>query len=111
MTGGCVVVLGKTGRNFAAGMSGGTAFVYDPEDDFEWHCNQEMVGLERVVESADISLLNNLIRNHHRLTQSPVAQYILDHWAESLPHFVKVMPTDYKRALEQLKAETAQEAS
>jgi len=107
MTGGRVVVLGSTGRNFAAGMSGGVAYVYDEAGDFgSTRCNMEMVELESVVESDDIMELRGLIEEHARYTGSAVAQQLLDQWTDALPRFVKVMPTDYKRALERIARES-----
>ena len=133
MTGGVVVCLGPTGRNFAAGMSGGIAYVLDEEGNFAKRCNQSMVELEpippedaalealyhqggdlathgRVDVSHDMTRfdalrLRQLVERHLAYTGSPVAQGLLDHWAESLPKFVKVMPVDYRRALTQLLAE------
>jgi glutamate synthase (NADPH/NADH) large chain len=100
MTGGRVVVLGPTGRNFAAGMSGGIAYVLAPDRAaFELNCNLAMVNLEDVVQENDISELVELIREHHRLTGSVVAARLLDKWNEVRPKFVKVIPTDYQRAL------------
>jgi glutamate synthase (NADPH/NADH) large chain len=100
MTGGRVVILGSTGRNFAAGMSGGVAYVWDPQQAFPERCNQEMVALEAVIDGNDISELRKLIERHQRLTGSEVARQILDSWETQLGAFVKVMPTDYKRVLE-----------
>jgi glutamate synthase (NADPH) large chain len=100
MTGGRVAVLGRAGRNFAAGMSGGIAYVLDEAGDFEKNrCNLEMVELEKVNESQDIADLRAMIENHFQYTRSAVARRILDDWGELLPKFVKVMPIDYKRAL------------
>jgi glutamate synthase domain-containing protein 3 len=99
MTGGCVVVLGPTGRNFAAGMSGGIAYVWDPNGDFLTRCNLGTVELEKVEAAADKAELHNLLSLHHRYTGSTVAKKVLDSWPESLGQFVKVMPTDYKRVL------------
>ncbi|MFO0179738.1 MAG: glutamate synthase large subunit [Planctomyces sp.] len=104
MTGGRAVVLGPTGRNFAAGMSGGVAWVYDPHDRFLTNCNLEMVELERVTDEADEAELRTLIENHCRFTGSTVARHILDTWNRSLPLFQRVMPTDYRRALQELAA-------
>ena len=101
MTGGRVVVLGPTGRNFAAGMSGGIAYVYDPEGDFEGRCNTESVFLELVEEDEEAELLG-MIRKHLEYTGSEVAKRILEDWTESLPGFVKVIPKDYKRMLEHI---------
>ncbi|MFN0197874.1 MAG: glutamate synthase large subunit [Planctomycetaceae bacterium] len=99
MTGGRVVVLGPTGRNFAAGMSGGIAYVYDPDDEFLPNCNMEMVDLEHVVDEGDVVELQELIENHRKFTGSAVAERILSDWEATLPLFRKVMPVDYKRAL------------
>lgn len=105
MTGGRVVILGKTGRNFAAGMSGGIAYVLDEESDFgEFRCNAEMVELESVVAKADIEGLRMMIENHYKYTGSEKARQVLDNWDETLERFVKIMPTDYKRALAQLES-------
>jgi glutamate synthase (NADPH/NADH) large chain len=104
MTGGRAVVLGPTGRNFAAGMSGGVAWVYDPHDRFLTNCNLEMVELERVTDEADESELRALIENHFRYTGSTVAGHILETWNRSLPLFQRVMPTDYRRALQEMAA-------
>lgn len=100
MTGGVVVVLGKTGRNFAAGMSGGVAYVYDPENQFSNYCNKELVDFDPL-EEADQKELQSLIQNHHQHTQSKVAQIILKNWVQELKHFIKVMPRDYKRVLQE----------
>jgi len=105
MTGGRVVILGKTGRNFAAGMSGGIAYVYDPEGRFPKDCNLEMVSLERVEEEQEADELLSMIEKHRRYTSSNVAAKIISDWDNCLPHFVKVYPHDYKRALEERKAE------
>ena len=99
MTGGRVVVLGKTGRNFGAGMSGGVAYVWDRDQDFRKQCNDETYELEAVIDEADIAELKHLISRHLQYTDSPVARAILENWDSSLPQFVKVMPTDYKRVL------------
>ncbi len=107
MTGGRAVVLGPTGRNFAAGMSGGVAYVFDPGDRFLVNCNLEMVELEKVVDPTDEEELQTLIRNHLKYTGSTVAANILSHWDTALGQFHKVMPIDYKRALKELTAEKA----
>jgi len=111
MTGGMVVVLGPTGRNFAAGMSGGTAYVYDPNGSFSDHCNTDMVELEKVQERGDVDALKALIDKHAIYTGSTTANGLLDDWAASVGAFVKVMPTDFKRVLEERKlaAEIAQD--
>ncbi len=108
MTGGRVVVLGATGRNFAAGMSGGTAYVLDPDGQFTAHrCNREMVDLEAVEPGDDAAGLRDLITRHRDLTESSAAARILADWDASRPQFVKVMPVEFKRALEKLAAEKA----
>ncbi|MBW9334382.1 glutamate synthase subunit alpha [Herbaspirillum sp. RU 5E] len=126
MTGGTVVVLGNTGRNFAAGMSGGIAYVYDPEGDFAGKCNTSMVSLEKVLSDTeqeqtlgrdiwhsllrggerqtDEAILRGLIERHFKYTGSTRARYLLDNWAASRAKFVKVFPTEYKRALAELAA-------
>ena len=98
MTGGRVVILGPTGRNFAAGMSGGIAYVLDAEDRFAARCNTELVGFDEI-DATDAIELHALIEEHHLRTLSAVAARILEGWDEWLPRFVKVMPHDYKRAL------------
>ena len=103
MTGGRVIVLGKTGINFAAGMSGGIAFVLDESQLFDTRCNLEMVDLESVTEPHDIEFLQTQIRKHFAYTQSPLAKHILENWQEYLPFFVKVMPVDYRRALQRME--------
>jgi len=109
MTGGRVVVLGKTGVNFAAGMSGGIAYVLDENQLFDTKCNLEMVDLEPVVEEEDKKLLLACVTNHVRYTQSAHARRILDDWTEMLPRFVKVMPIDYKSALERIRKDQSRE--
>jgi len=126
MTGGTVVVLGNTGRNFAAGMSGGIAYVYDPDGDFAGKCNTAMVSLEKVLSDTeqeqtvnrdiwhslsrggerqtDEAILRGLIERHFKYTGSTRARYLLDNWAASRAKFVKVFPTEYKRALAELAA-------
>ncbi|MFJ3047592.1 glutamate synthase-related protein [Herbaspirillum chlorophenolicum] len=126
MTGGTVVVLGNTGRNFAAGMSGGIAYVYDPDGDFAGKCNTAMVALDKVlsdteqeasldrnvwhslerggVRQTDEAILRGLIERHFKYTGSTRARYLLDNWAASRTKFVKVFPTEYKRALAELAA-------
>jgi glutamate synthase (ferredoxin) len=103
MTGGRVVVIGRTGRNFAAGMSGGIAYVLDEVGDFKRRCNSGMVDLEVLAAGDDVEHVQELLRRHVRYTQSSVAQRILDRWEETQPKFVKVMPRDYKRALQAMK--------
>jgi glutamate synthase (NADPH/NADH) large chain len=103
MTGGKVVVLGATGRNFAAGMSGGIAYILDETGNFSQHCNQEMVDLDQMVDLLEIAELKALIERHAKHTGSARAKLILARWSEYLPCFVKVIPRDYKRVLETLK--------
>ena len=98
-----VVILGPTGRNFAAGMSGGTAYVYDPAGSFSSNCNTDMVELERVEERGDVDALKALIDKHAIYTGSTKANALLDDWAGSVSAFIKVMPTDFKRVLEEQK--------
>jgi hypothetical protein len=103
MTGGRAVILGSTGRNFAAGMSGGVAYVWDPQQDFAMKCNAGTVDLEAIEEDEDIVELREMIELHQEYTGSPVAARILDQWPMSVQQFVKVMPTDYKRVLAERK--------
>ncbi|KAK1302529.1 hypothetical protein QJS10_CPB12g01099 [Acorus calamus] len=109
MTGGTVVVLGKTGRNFAAGMSGGIAYVLDVDDNFRSRCNHELVDLDKVEEEEDIMILRMMIQQHQRHTGSELASDILLNFDNLLPKFVKVFPRDYKRVLGNMKAEKAAE--
>ncbi|MCJ0764997.1 glutamate synthase-related protein [Variovorax terrae] len=120
MTGGTVAVLGKTGRNFAAGMSGGIAYVYDEDGQFAKRCNTAMVSLDKVLPSAeqqasmdkaiwhrgqtDEAQLKKLLEEHNRWTGSKRARELLDHWAEARAKFVKVFPNEYKRALGEIHA-------
>jgi glutamate synthase (ferredoxin) len=99
MTGGRVVVLGSTGRNFGAGMSGGIAYVFDAEGDFKSRCNLGMVDLEPLDQAADIGVVRDLIERHVALTGSPYAARFLAEWIDVQSRFVKVMPKDYKRVL------------
>jgi glutamate synthase (NADPH/NADH) large chain len=99
MTGGTVVVLGDTGRNFAAGMSGGIAYVYDVKGRFEKNCNKEMVDLEPVGDE-DAVVLKSMIEKHLQYTGSAVAKFVLDDFENQLQHFIKVFPKDYKKALQ-----------
>ncbi|NBP90154.1 MAG: glutamate synthase subunit alpha, partial [Opitutae bacterium] len=102
MTGGRVVVLGETGRNFAAGMSGGVAYILDEKADFAVRCNKQMVGLEKL-EERDLSELKDLIQRHADLTGSKKAAKIIADWKNYSTKFVKVMPKDYKRVLEAIE--------
>ena len=103
MTGGRAVILGPTGRNFAAGMSGGVAYVWDPQNRFNVRCNTETVELESVEDPSDIDELRRLIELHRQYTGSSVASRVLEDWPRALSQFVKVMPTDYKRVLAERK--------
>ena len=108
MTGGRVVILGPTGRNFAAGMSGGVAYLFDPDDQLLSNINLELVVMEQVEEAADVEELKELISTHANLTESSLAQRILDDWEVSLKSFKKVIPTLYREILQQkLAASTA----
>ena len=120
MTGGVVLVLGPTGRNFAAGMSGGIAYVYDPDDRFTARCNTAQVDLEKIIDDGtvvsdealgnmlafDAQRLKKLIENHATLTGSTRAKGILDDWDNQLQNFIKIMPVDYRKALQQMQSET-----
>ena len=106
MTGGLVIVLGKTGVNFAAGMSGGLAYIYDTDGDFETKCNKEMVDLEGLT-SDDEAILDAMIKKHLEATGSEVAKFILDNWSSESSKFIKVFPTDYKRILNERKNKEA----
>jgi glutamate synthase (NADPH/NADH) large chain len=108
MTGGTVVVLGRTGRNFAAGMSGGMAFVFDESNEFARLCNKSMVELSAVALS-DRALLKTLIQNHARLTGSARAKHVLARWEQTLRHFVCVIPTEYRKALLEQSGAVARE--
>src|SRR3954453_8883529 len=106
MTGGVVVVLGSVGRNFAAGMSGGSAFVWDPNQTFRSKCNMDMVELEPLAEESDLWLVHGLIEDHVRLTGSPRGKKLLDNWDHLVARFVKVMPIEYKKVLERRRSTT-----
>jgi len=109
MTGGRVIILGKTGVNFAAGMSGGVAYVYDETQLFDTRCNLEMVDIEPVVDSEDIQFLRTMITRHIDYTDSKQGKLLMESWEESLPNFVKVMPLDYRQALERIKERETKE--
>ncbi|MBP6638453.1 MAG: glutamate synthase subunit alpha, partial [Sulfuritalea sp.] len=124
MTGGTVAVLGLTGRNFAAGMSGGIAYVYDVDGMFAKRCNMAMVALEKVLPEAeqaddgtrhrgrsDEAQLKQMIEDHARLAGSERAQEILADWAKARGKFVKVFPNEYRRALKELEAARLKEAA
>src|SRR3954454_23759714 len=103
MTGGRVVVLGPTGRNFAAGMSGGIAYFLDEVGSFPRLCNQEMVKLYKLEDEEEIELVRTMIRQHVEYTKSERAQYVLANWGDLVHRFVKVYPNDYRRVLETQK--------
>ncbi len=108
MTGGCVVVLGPTGVNFGAGMSGGIAFVWDEDHLFDRRCNLDMVDLDPVEQAEDAALLRAMIEEHAERTGSRRARQILEHFDEALPNFVKVFPMEYRRVLGQMTREDAE---
>jgi glutamate synthase (ferredoxin) len=103
MTGGKVLVLGKTGRNFAAGMSGGVAYILDEQGDCATRCNTQMVGLETLTDPSEIAEVRQVIQNHADYTQSQKARQVLNNWDEMVSQFVKVMPRDYKRVLQAIQ--------
>ena len=111
MTGGRAVILGPTGRNFAAGMSGGIAYVWDPQNSFDGLCNTEMVELETVDDAVEAAELRYMITRHADLTGSSVAARILRDWSGNLRRFVRVMPIDYKRVLKEKELELGQAAA
>ena len=110
MTGGRVVVIGPVGRNFAAGMSGGVAYVLDEQGVFPGLCNQEMVDLEPLIDEEDVAEVRRLIEAHVRHTGSDKGEDVLARWDELQDAFVKVMPVDYRRALQEMAARAAEEA-
>ena len=101
MTGGRVVVLGPTGRNFAAGMSGGVAYVWNPSGNFDFYCNMEMVELSLVEDTRSRKELHELIRKHYHYTGSPLAGQMLDHWDRYGEEFIEVVPIEYKKVLQE----------
>ena len=103
MTGGRVVVIGKTGRNFAAGMSGGIAYVLDEQGDFKINCNEGMVDLDKLTDDEDCQCVKTLLTKHIHFTKSVVAKNILDNWERYQSKFIKVMPKDYKRVLNAIR--------
>ena len=105
MTGGRVVVLGETGRNFAAGMSGGIAYVLSRDSRFETLCNTSMVDLEELDDPEEQAFVKGLIEKHYTLTDSPKAKSVLDDWHKAVGSFVKVMPIEYRRVLDELERE------
>ena len=107
MTGGRVLVLGSTGKNFAAGMSGGIAYVLDENKDFKNKCNLEMVGLEKITNKNEKEWLKNLLLEHYNFTNSEIAKRLLNIWEKTLSSIIKVMPKEYKLILEQKKTKAA----
>jgi glutamate synthase (NADPH/NADH) large chain len=105
MTGGRLIVIGDVGRNFAAGMSGGIAYVYDKKGNFDFYCNRGMVELSFVEEKDDIDFIKKYLRKHIDYTDSSNAKNILENWNENLHKFIKVIPLEYKRALQEIKLE------
>jgi glutamate synthase domain-containing protein 3 len=103
MTGGRVVILGKTGRNFAAGMSGGIAYVFDTEHALERLCNKDMVDLETMTDEDKLEV-KSMVEKHFKFTGSDPAEWILENWEVASDLFVKVMPKDYKAVLQKQKA-------
>ncbi|MCC6236970.1 MAG: glutamate synthase large subunit [Dehalococcoidia bacterium] len=110
MTGGRVVIVGMTGRNFGAGMSGGVAYVLDVDGNFASRCNMEMIGLEPLEEPEDVDLVRGLLERHFEYTGSTVAVALLQDWAATQRRFVKVMPKEYRRVLEERRAAAQREA-
>jgi glutamate synthase (NADH) len=108
MTGGRIVILGSTGRNFAAGMSGGIAYVLDISGDFMSKLNTEMVEASEIDDPSEIAFVRGLVEDHHHYTGSELAARILIDFNRALPHFVKVLPVDYKRVLEEEAAKAAE---
>ena len=109
MTGGRVAVLGTVGKNFAAGMSGGIAYVWNPDGNFDYFCNMEMVELSLIEDMADNRELYRLIGNHYKHTRSPLAGMMLDNWQQYVDQFIKVIPFEYKKVLHQEKMDRMQE--
>jgi glutamate synthase (NADPH/NADH) large chain len=109
MTGGRTVVLGSTGRNFAAGMSGGIAYVWNPTGNFDYFCNMETVELSLIEDMSDNRELYRLISNHYKYTRSPLAAKILENWHEYVNQFIKVIPYEYKKVLHEEKVQKLQQ--
>jgi glutamate synthase (NADPH/NADH) large chain len=103
MTGGRTVVLGKTGRNFAAGMSGGIAYVLNEAGNFDYFCNMQMVELSLIEDKADNRELHQLIRQHYQYTNSQKAKRILENWDHYVEQFIRVIPIEYKKVLQDEK--------
>jgi glutamate synthase domain-containing protein 3 len=109
MTGGVMICLGETGRNFAAGMSGGVSYIYDPDGKFPARCNMGLVGLETIDTHAEKEEVFGYIQEHVEATGSTVGQAMLENWDENCKKFVKVFPYDYKRVLEERAAKAAEQ--
>ncbi len=107
MTGGKVVVIGPAGRNFAAGMSGGVAYILDEAGDFATRCNTQMADMEKLEQPSEIAIVREMIQKHADYTNSPKAAEVLANWEDMVPKFVKVMPRDYKRVLQALESALA----
>jgi glutamate synthase domain-containing protein 3 len=105
MTGGRVVILGPTGVNFGAGMSGGIAYIYDESGILDTNCNLDLIDLEPLSEKEDLQELRSLLENHLKYTGSPKAKAILADWGRCLPFFVKVFPMEYRRVLGKMSRE------
>jgi glutamate synthase (ferredoxin) len=110
MTGGVAVILGNVGRNFGAGMSGGVAYVLDIDETFIQNCNSEDLNIDAITLEEDETQLQQLIENHYKATESPLAKRILEDWKTYLPKFKKVLPEEYRQALERIKQEDLQTA-
>ncbi|MGV6831860.1 MAG: glutamate synthase large subunit [bacterium] len=105
MTGGTAVILGEVGRNFGAGMSGGIAYVYDPNKTFNERCNKEGLNIDPLTDQKDIDALKELIEKHYNATLSPLAQRILEGWSKAVKNFIKVLPEEYRQALIRIEEE------
>ena len=109
MTGGRVVVLGETGRNFAAGMSGGVAYVWDKNHHFDYFCNMNMVELSLLEDATARKEVHELIRQHYRYTGSELARQMLDNWSRYVDEFIQVTPIEYKKVLAEEQMRKLQE--
>lgn len=103
MTGGTVLILGRTGKNVAAGMSGGIAYIYDEEHDLYKRLNDELVDMENVEHKQDVEAIGRLLEEHVKMTSSAKGKYLLDHFDEVLVHFKKIIPRDYKKIKTEIK--------
>jgi glutamate synthase (NADPH/NADH) large chain len=109
MTGGRVVVLGTTGRNFAAGMSGGLAYVWDKNHDFDYYCNMDMIELDLIEDKAGRDELHSLIEKHYKYTGSALAKKMLDNWSQYVGEFIQVTPIEYRRILQEERMKALQQ--